>query len=145
MRLGALCIGFVLVGCSLEQGTAPMWTFDDAPGAPPVDGALTERLATAWAARATDYVPRTQHVRPDGSPKYINRLFLESSPYLRQHAHNPLNWFPWGDEAFELARALGRPGQLSIGYSTLTCASRWNRARRSGSVANASGSVFSAT
>ena len=80
MRLGALCIGFVLVGCSLEQGTAPMWTFDDAPGAPPVDGALTERLATAWAARATDYVPRTQHVRPDGSPKYINRLFLESTP-----------------------------------------------------------------
>ena len=43
MRLRALCIGFVLVGCSLEHGTAPMWTFDDAPGAPPVDGALTER------------------------------------------------------------------------------------------------------
>ena len=128
MRLGALCIGFVLVGCSLEQGTAPMWTFDDAPGAPPVDGALTEHLATAWAARATDYVPRTQHLRPDESPKYINRLFLESSPYLRQHAHNPLNWFR-GDEAFELARALGRPVLLSIGYSTLTCASRWNRAR----------------
>ena len=118
MRLRALCIGFVLVGCSLEHGTAPMWTFDDAPGAPPVDGALTERLATAWAARAADYVPRTQHVRPDGSPKYINRLFLESSPYLRQHAHTPLNWFPWGDEAFELARALGRPVLLSIGYST---------------------------
>ena len=118
MRLGALCVALGFVGCSLGQGVAPMWTFDDAPGAPPVDGALTERLATAWGARAANYVPRTQHLRPDGSPKYINRLFLESSPYLRQHAHNPLNWFPWGDEAFELARALRRPVLLSIGYST---------------------------
>ena len=63
-------------------------------------------------------MPRTRHLRDDGSPRYINRLFLESSPYLRQHAHNPLNWYPWGDEAFELARALGRPVLLSIGYST---------------------------
>ena len=120
MRLEALCLALALelVGCSLGQGTAPMWTFDDAPGAPPVDGTLKDRLATAWAARAADYVPRTQHLRPDESPKYINRLFLESSPYLRQHAHNPLNWFPWSDEAFELARALGRPVLLSIGYST---------------------------
>ena len=95
-----------------------MWTFDDAPGALPIDEEVKERLATAWAARTTDYIPRTQHLRPDGSPKYINRLFLESSPYLLQHAHNPLNWFPWGDEAFELARSLGRPVLLSIGYST---------------------------
>ena len=118
MRRGALCCAIVLVGCSLGQGAAPMWTFDDAPGAPPVDEALRERLATAWTARPAEYVPRTEHVRPDGSPRYINRLFLEASPYLRQHAHNPLNWFPWGDEAFELARALGRPVLLSIGYST---------------------------
>ena len=118
MRRGALCCAIVLVGCSLGQGAASMWTFDDAPGAPPVDEALRERLTTAWTARPADYVPRTEHVRPDGSPKYINRLFLEASPYLRQHAHNPLNWFPWGDEAFELARALGRPVLLSIGYST---------------------------
>ena len=113
-----MCCAIVLVGCSLGQGAASMWTFDDAPGAPPVDEALRERLTTAWTARPADYVPRTEHVRPDGSPKYINRLFLEASPYLRQHAHNPLNWFPWGDEAFELARALGRPVLLSIGYST---------------------------
>ena len=118
MRRGALCCAIVLVGCSLGQGAASMWTFDDAPGAPPVDEALRERLTTAWTARPADYVPRTEHVRPDGSPKYINRLFLKASPYLRQHAHNPLNWFPWGDEAFELARALGRPVLLSIGYST---------------------------
>ncbi|MEE9157466.1 MAG: thioredoxin domain-containing protein, partial [Gammaproteobacteria bacterium] len=55
---------------------------------------------------------------PDGWAKYTNRLFLESSPYLLQHAHNPVNWFPWGEEAFETARRLNRPVLLSVGYST---------------------------
>ncbi len=47
-----------------------------------------------------------------------NRLALESSPYLLQHANNPVDWFPWGEAAFERARALDRPIFLSIGYST---------------------------
>jgi uncharacterized protein YyaL (SSP411 family) len=47
-----------------------------------------------------------------------NRLAREKSPYLLQHAHNPVDWFPWGDEAFELARARDCPVFLSIGYST---------------------------
>jgi uncharacterized protein YyaL (SSP411 family) len=47
-----------------------------------------------------------------------NRLVLESSPYLRQHAHNPVDWYPWGDEAFETARRENRPVFLSIGYSS---------------------------
>jgi hypothetical protein len=55
---------------------------------------------------------------PDGSPRFTNRLFLVASPYLRQHAHNPVNWYPWGDEAFEAARRLERPVLLSVGYST---------------------------
>jgi len=46
-----------------------------------------------------------------------NRLAAESSPYLQQHADNPVDWFPWGDEAFELARQSGKPVLLSIGYS----------------------------
>src|SRR5689334_6402056 len=50
--------------------------------------------------------------------EHTNRLAHESSPYLRQHAHNPVNWYPWGDEAFEAAKRLGRPVLLSIGYST---------------------------
>ena len=48
----------------------------------------------------------------------MNRLALERSPYLLQHAHNPVNWFAWGDEAFAKARADGKPIFLSIGYST---------------------------
>ncbi len=54
----------------------------------------------------------------DGGHKHTNRLALETSPYLLQHAHNPVNWYPWGDEAFAEARRLGRPVFLSIGYST---------------------------
>jgi uncharacterized protein len=46
-----------------------------------------------------------------------NRLAQEPSPYLRQHAHNPVDWFPWGKEALERARALDRPILLSVGYS----------------------------
>jgi uncharacterized protein len=47
----------------------------------------------------------------------VNRLAAETSPYLRQHADNPVDWRPWGDEAFELAQAEDRPILLSIGYS----------------------------
>ena len=46
-----------------------------------------------------------------------NRLAKETSPYLLQHADNPVDWYPWGDEAFELAREAGKPVLLSIGYS----------------------------
>jgi uncharacterized protein YyaL (SSP411 family) len=47
-----------------------------------------------------------------------NRLINEKSPYLRQHAHNPVDWYPWGDEAFRKARSEDKPIFLSIGYST---------------------------
>jgi uncharacterized protein len=47
-----------------------------------------------------------------------NRLIKEKSPYLLQHAYNPVDWYPWGDEAFEKAKAENKPVFLSIGYST---------------------------
>ena len=47
-----------------------------------------------------------------------NRLIHEKSPYLLQHAYNPVDWYPWGDEAFEKARQENKPIFLSIGYST---------------------------
>ncbi len=49
---------------------------------------------------------------------HTNRLANEKSPYLLQHAHNPVDWFPWGEEAFEKARRENKPVFLSIGYST---------------------------
>ena len=50
--------------------------------------------------------------------KYQNRLLYEKSPYLQQHAHNPVNWFPWKEEAFNTANKENKPVFLSIGYST---------------------------
>ena len=47
----------------------------------------------------------------------MNRLAYETSPYLLQHAHNPVDWYPWGDEAFARARAEDKPILLSVGYS----------------------------
>ncbi len=47
-----------------------------------------------------------------------NRLAKEQSPYLLQHANNPVDWYPWGQEAFDAARAAGKPIFLSIGYAT---------------------------
>jgi len=49
---------------------------------------------------------------------HTNRLAQEKSPYLLQHARNPVDWFAWGDEAFEKARRENKPIFLSIGYST---------------------------
>ncbi len=61
---------------------------------------------------------RTQHVDANGKPIYTNRLAQESSPYLQQHAHNPVDWHPWGEAAFRVAREQNKPVFLSIGYST---------------------------
>jgi len=91
------------------------------PGAPPYDAALSARLAAALAAKGPDYVPRTHHFTGDPGkhvPTYTNRLILETSPYLLQHAHNPVDWHAWGDEAFAEAARLHRPVFLSVGYST---------------------------
>src|SRR3954454_3970333 len=54
-------------------------------------------------------------MKPD---MHTNRLAQEKSPYLLQHAHNPVDWYPWGEAAFEKARKENKPIFLSIGYST---------------------------
>ncbi|WP_242394350.1 thioredoxin domain-containing protein [Anaeromyxobacter oryzisoli] len=87
------------------------------PGAAPFPEPLARRLADAVRARGPSYLPHTRHL-VDGVPRFTNRLVLERSPYLLQHAHDPVSWYPWGDEAFEEARRTGRPVFLSIGYST---------------------------
>ncbi len=53
----------------------------------------------------------------DAPPAHTNRLAGQTSPYLLQHAHNPVDWYPWGAEALERARAQGKPIFLSIGYA----------------------------
>ena len=51
------------------------------------------------------------------TPKHTNRLIHETSPYLLQHAHNPVDWYPWGEEAIARAKQEQKPILLSIGYS----------------------------
>ncbi len=52
------------------------------------------------------------------SPRYTNRLIHEASPYLLQHAHNPVDWYPWGEEALSRAKNEDKPILLSVGYSS---------------------------
>ncbi len=104
------------------------------PGSVPMPAQTMAILRAALAALPADLAPRTRHhggaenksagehpdpVAPAGSkPNYVNRLLTENSPYLRQHAFNPVDWRPWGEAAFAEARALNRPIFLSIGYAT---------------------------
>lgn len=54
---------------------------------------------------------------PKGKRRKPNRLINEVSPYLRQHAYNPVDWFPWSREALETAKREDKPICLSVGYS----------------------------
>jgi uncharacterized protein YyaL (SSP411 family) len=116
------------------EAAAPARRFATHPETLPYPPALDAALAAAAARLPADYRPRTRHVDgrelrsaarhpdpyapPGAKPNYTGRLLLETSPYLRQHAHNPVDWRPWGPEAFAEARRLGRPIFLSIGYAT---------------------------
>ena len=71
-------------------------------------------LLAAGMARAEDPL---KNPPPAAHPRPTNRLAGERSPYLRQHQHNPVDWWPWGPEAFAAAKALGKPVFLSIGYA----------------------------
>jgi uncharacterized protein len=79
---------------------------------------LVDQYSAMKLKRGPLYTPRTRHLGPDGWAMYTNRLFLETSPYLLQHAHNPVDWYPWGNEAFQAAASLNHPVLLSVGYST---------------------------
>ena len=82
------------------------------------DAAETARLDSLYDALGADYVPRTDLLDASGRAKYVNRLIAEPSPYLRQHAHNPVDWRPWGTDAFVEAARRNVPVFLSVGYAT---------------------------
>jgi hypothetical protein len=88
------------------------------PGVDQFDEKLLNKFEQMKEYRGKNYRPRTKHLGSDGWAKYTNRLFLESSLYLVHHAHNPVNWYPWSDEAFDTAKKENRSVLLSVGYST---------------------------
>lgn len=61
---------------------------------------------------------RTRHIDDEGKPLFQNKLINSGSPYLLQHAHNPVNWYSWGEAAFEASVRENKPLFISIGYST---------------------------
>jgi uncharacterized protein YyaL (SSP411 family) len=80
--------------------------------------------ATAQSSDTSNNAKQSRAITPpgtqEGAPRYryTNRLIHAKSPYLLLHAHNPVEWYPWGDEAFEKARKENKPIFLSIGYFT---------------------------
>src|ERR1700694_1414220 len=78
-------------------------------------GVLAALLALPFAGgESLADPPATQ----GSKPRYTNRLAKETSPYLLMHAHNPVDWYPWGPEAFAKAKKEGKLVFLSIGYSS---------------------------
>src|SRR5262245_1251565 len=71
-------------------------------------------LALTWLVTSSDTFAQSK----PATPEHTNRLAQEKSPYLLQHAANPVDWYPWGEEAFARAQREDKPIFLSIGYST---------------------------
>ena len=93
------------------------WTYG--PTAAGASGALTDsrfddKLISSSSGSARSVLPRSRRGSLVSVP---NRLAGESSPYLLQHKDNPVDWYPWGQEALSLAAARDRPLPVSIGYS----------------------------
>ena len=120
MKIDARKIALVLCACLglVVSAVQANDTAKKATVALNLDAKVSAELVAAFEAMDSEYRPRTEHFLEDGSPAYLNRLILEKSPYLLQHAHNPVNWYPFGEEAFELAVKEDKPVFLSIGYAT---------------------------
>ena len=108
----------LVVVCISQYSVAVTQDFEALPGADEIPSSVRGEIQEVWSQMGPDHDIRSKHRQPDGSPVFANRLLLETSPYLVQHAHNPVNWFPWGDEAFAEARRRDVPVLLSVGYSS---------------------------
>lgn len=115
MRRTCLC-ALVVAVLALVLPAAAATPSASLPAAKPFAADLASRLWEAWE-RAGQPV-HSRYRQADGKPRYLNRLILEANPYLQLQAQQPVDWFPWGDEALRRARAENKPIFLSIGYST---------------------------
>ncbi len=108
---------FLISSLVAAQFYAPVFA-EPLPATASYSSVLQQQIQAELQRLGSAYQPRTQQLNAQGQARYSNRLLLESSPYLRQHAHNPVNWYPWGEEAFAAAKAENKPVFLSIGYAT---------------------------
>lgn len=108
-----LSFSFFVFGACTENENPSETKESQGRNAPP-----TELNATHQAGRIPLPPPEVIDRLPEDGGKEFNRLIFESSPYLLQHARNPIDWRPWGEEAFALAAKEDKPVFLSIGYTT---------------------------
>ena len=90
----------------------PALAGDCLPGTSACSPQLQSELQQALKDRGEDYLPRARHKDRDGRPLFTNRLILEDSPYLLQHAHNPVNWHSLGRRS--VCRRAGDAEQTGI-------------------------------
>ncbi len=115
----ATLISFATLGALWSLGEKTMEVKEPVPGIHSFNTELSKKLSKMTTIkRKSNYRPRTKHLDKEGWALFTNRLFLESSPYLLQHAHNPVNWYPWSEETFNEAKKHNLPVLLSVGYST---------------------------
>src|SRR5207244_10815831 len=91
------------------------------PGIDRILQKLPNFLAADHGVKGIAFVARRQrggNSTMTNMPAHTNRLAKETSPYLLQHQHNPVDWYAWGEDAFERARREDKPIFLSVGYST---------------------------
>ncbi|MEM7684792.1 MAG: DUF255 domain-containing protein [Pseudomonadota bacterium] len=81
------------------------------------DAQVHAHLEAVYLSKGSDYTPRT-HLMDGDRARYVNRLIDEPSPYLLQHAHNPVDWRPWSEDALAEAARRDMPIFLSVGYAT---------------------------
>lgn len=110
MRIGgAAWLALALLGAAAPATGAGEHHWRPPPGAPAYAPELSAQLDGALGDQPLGTTSGKQ-------PRFANRLALETSPYLARHGDDPVDWWPWGDEAFAAARRLNRPVFLSIGY-----------------------------
>lgn len=115
-------VSALFAGCTDESTVAPSSGLHDESGVPSQESGVAKGVALNDAASnggatvvAADPQPESGDAEDE---RPANRLIHEKSPYLLQHARNPVDWYPWGEEAFAKAKAEDKPVFLSIGYST---------------------------
>lgn len=89
---------FLLLGCVMTMTSTSTFS-DNTHTIVNYPEKLQQKIASALHKKGQNYEARTRHYR-DGQPIYTNRLIFADSPYLLQHAHNPVNWYPWEGRGF---------------------------------------------
>jgi uncharacterized protein len=115
MRQRWILAGAVIAFCVLIAWfLRPVRTLTPSPPSPPIASAYKlDEIAEPVQGPAPAATPG----EPEEKHAYTNRLSRETSPYLLMHAHNPVDWYPWGEEAFRKARRENKPIFLSVGYA----------------------------